>query len=520
MKNSIRISRVILLILSIFLIHSCEEKPTAPVISTTAVTAISYTTATSGGEVTNEGGTPVTARGVCWNISLDPTTTNNKTSDGTGIGSFSSSLIGLTAGTTYYVRAYATNIVGTSYGNQVTFTTSQIALATLTTTAITAITSSTAVSGGNITADNGSSVTARGVCWSTSANPTIALSTKTTDATGTGSFTSSITGLAPGTTYYVRAYATNSVGPAYGNQITLITLATLPTITTTSLSSITATSAISGGTITSDGGAPITAKGVCWSTSQTPTIVNFKTNDGTGTGTFTSSITGLTAGVTYYVRAYATNSAGTAYGNQLIANGLTADINNLVPQSIIDEMKRLGMPINTGVTPPTLNGVYNVAPFILVNSNIVNDYAIGTLFQDMHIQFSQQDNSRLTLRVDYVNLWAGIVYSSGYGVASFIVGSGKTFTVFVKVLDTRTSGETADLVYVLSGSVEANSISNFYFANFMLDNHGYTSVYMKNGEGRVIYDSDGVSEKIPSLTKGAQMVTKGNSVILPDPNGK
>jgi len=194
MKNLIRISRVILFILTIFLIHSCEpDKP--PLVSTTAVTAISYTTATSGGEVTDDGGATVTARGVCWNTSLDPTISNSKTSDGTGTGSFTSSLTGLTAGTTYYVRAYATNSAGTGYGNQVSFSTLQVAAPVLTTTAITSITSTTAVSGGNITADNGSSVTARGVCWGIAINPTIALSTKTTDGPGTGSFVSNLINL-------------------------------------------------------------------------------------------------------------------------------------------------------------------------------------------------------------------------------------------------------------------------------------------------------------------------------------
>ncbi len=98
-----------------------------------------------------------------------------------------------------------------------------ILVPTVSTTAISAITFNTASSGGNVTSDGGASVTARGVCWSTSANPTIALSTKTSDGTGTGSFTSSITGLAPNTLYYVRAYATNSVGTAYGNEVTFTT---------------------------------------------------------------------------------------------------------------------------------------------------------------------------------------------------------------------------------------------------------------------------------------------------------
>ena len=86
--------------------------------------------------------------------------------------------------------------------------------------------STTANSGGNIT-DGGASVTARGVVWNTSQNPTIALSTKTIDGTGTGNFSSAISGLTPNTTYYLRAYATNSAGTAYGNEITFTTMPTI-----------------------------------------------------------------------------------------------------------------------------------------------------------------------------------------------------------------------------------------------------------------------------------------------------
>src|SRR5450759_2709884 len=92
---------------------------------------------------------------------------------------------------------------------------------------------------------------------------------------------------------------------------------TLAPLTTTAASAITLTTAISGGNITSDGGATITARGVCWNTSTGPTVANSKTTDGSGPGSFASSLTGLTAGATYYIRAYATNSAGTAYGNEV-----------------------------------------------------------------------------------------------------------------------------------------------------------------------------------------------------------
>jgi len=286
-----------------------------PTITTTAASNITSTTASSGGNVTSDGGSAIASRGVCWSTSANPTTANSHTTDGTGTGAFTSSITGLNPGTIYHVRAYATNSVGTSYGNEVTFTTIAVA-PTVTTTAVSNIGSTTASSGGNVISDGGAAVTARGVCWSTSANPTTSDS-HTTDGTGTGAFTSSITGLTPGTTYHVRAYATNSVGTSYGNDVTFTTIAVAPTVTTTVVSNITATTATSGGNVTDAGGAAVTARGVCWSTSANPTISDSHTTDGTGTGIFTSSITGLTPGTTYHVRAYATNSVGTSYGSDI-----------------------------------------------------------------------------------------------------------------------------------------------------------------------------------------------------------
>ena len=318
---------------------------------------ISLTTATLAGEVENAGASSVTSRGVCWGTSANPTISDNYINVGSGLGAFNTSITGLTPGTTYYVRAYATNSAGTDYGTQQTFTTlSAITFPTLSTSSVSSITQTTATSGGNISSNGGATITASGVCWSTSQNPTTSNSFTTDNATS-GNYTSSITGLTAHTTYYVRAYATNSAGTAYGAQQTFTTLAvvtvpTIPTLSTSSVSSITQTTATSGGNISSNGGATITASGVCWSTSQNPTTSNSYTTDNATSGSYTSAITGLTANNTYYVRAYATNSAGTAYGNQqtftttspvgfvLTFSGIFANSQQVSPDSVrIDNTK-------------------------------------------------------------------------------------------------------------------------------------------------------------------------------------
>ena len=116
------------------------------------------------------------------------------------------------------------------------------------------------------------------------------------------------------------------MGTAYSSATIFSALASAPVLITTSLSAVTTTSATTGGNIPDDGGAPITARGVCWNTSASPTIGNSKTTDGTGIGIFTSSITGLTANTTYYVRAYATNSIGTAYGDEAVLKTFTGTV--------------------------------------------------------------------------------------------------------------------------------------------------------------------------------------------------
>ena len=178
------------------------------------------------------------------------------------------------------------------------------------------ISSNTASITTTINTDGGNTITSRGVVWNTSINPTIALSTKTSSGTGTGTINASLTGLTASTVYYVRTYATNANGTVYGNEISLTTTGIIPSLTTTAASSININGFTTGGNISSDGGNLVTYRGICWSTSANPTINDNRILGGISTGTFTITLSNLNVATTYYVRAFATNSAGTAYGNQ------------------------------------------------------------------------------------------------------------------------------------------------------------------------------------------------------------
>ena len=199
-------------------------KKVLPTVTTNAVTNIKATTATCGGYVSSDGNATVTARGICWSTKPNPTINDNKINNGSGTGSFTSYMSGLQDGTTYYVRAYATNEKGTSYGEEKTFTTVEIVLPIITTNTVTNITTNSATCGGNVTYDGNATVTARGVCWGTSPNPTIEKDNKINNGSGTGSFKSYMSGLKDGTTYYVRAYASNKKGTSYGEERTFTTL--------------------------------------------------------------------------------------------------------------------------------------------------------------------------------------------------------------------------------------------------------------------------------------------------------
>jgi len=340
--------RVLLAGIFLATMTTCKKRADeAPSVVTNVISNITHATAYGGGTVSSEGTSSVTSRGICWSTASNPGISDAHTSDGNGAGSFTSSMAGLSPNTIYYVRAYATNGTGTAYGNLVSFTTTFDGTGlTVATSAIANITKTTATSGGIVVLQGNMPVTSRGVCWATSSNPTIA-DAHSSDGSGTGGFTSNITGLAEVTRYYVRAYATNSEGTTYGNELNFRTagIGLPPSVFTDSVTNITTTGATAGGKVSSQGSSPVTARGVCWSTSSLPTTAGTHSSDGSGTGVFASNIEGLTTNTPYFVRAYATNIYGTTYGIQ--AGFVTTGSGGFLPCTTVPTLIYEGKTYNT-----------------------------------------------------------------------------------------------------------------------------------------------------------------------------
>jgi hypothetical protein len=192
-----------------------------PVISTTAVSSISYSTATSGYVIKSIGGTSIAEKGICWSTTANPTVLNTKIVSATFTPISALALTGLTSGSTIYIRAFATNSGGTAYGEQLSFSTLSYSLPVVeTTSAVYNYSTNKATCLINVKSNGGCALTERGVCWSTSKNPTIANS-KYASGLSVGQFYAIMSSLNLNSTYYVRGYATNCAGTGYGAQLTV-----------------------------------------------------------------------------------------------------------------------------------------------------------------------------------------------------------------------------------------------------------------------------------------------------------
>ena len=262
--------------------------PSTPVLLTGEADEVTATSAHCQATVVSSGNSAIIECGFVYDIYQYPTTETHKVSANLNNNRFDA-VLPLIPNTTYYVRSYARNNIGIGYGEQCTST---------------------------LIADGGSPVSECGVCWSTTPNPTIE-NLHYGQPNQTSTIQHRITNLQPNTRYYIRSYARNTAGIAYGPATSIVTLNGLPTVTTINATDITDHSAVAGGNVAM-GDFPILKRGVCYSTTPMPTVSSNHTSDGSGSGTFTSQLFNLTPGTTYYYRAFATNVVGTSYGEQFV----------------------------------------------------------------------------------------------------------------------------------------------------------------------------------------------------------
>lgn len=317
MKKSYSIFTFILMLLV-----GCSPDPEKPTVTTIEVTNVTNSSAEVVCDITDDGGADVTTRGVCWSTQEIPTIeADNTISSGNGIGSYNVVIDRLTSSVTYYVRAYAINSEGTSYGETKVFTTKKtIDTPTIQTNLVYGITSTSAICGGNVISDGGTEVTSRGVCWSTAENPTFDSDFSAGCGSGIGKFETEINNLTPNTTYYLRAYAVNAEGTSYGVTVVFTTNNSVgkPVVKTNEVSDITGTTVKCGGNVISDGGSEVTSRGVCWSKINSPTVEDgLSMGGGSGVGIFEIELSDLEPNTKYYVRAYAINNKGISYGEEV-----------------------------------------------------------------------------------------------------------------------------------------------------------------------------------------------------------
>ncbi|MEJ7644799.1 MAG: hypothetical protein WKF87_09395 [Chryseolinea sp.] len=169
--------------------------------------------------------------------------------------------------------------------------------------------------------------------------------------------------------------------------------------------------------------------------------------------------------------------------------GLSKEISALVPAEILQKLKNLGMPIHEGLNPPDIQIKFHCSPLVLKATNVKDDiYDPGHVFADYFGTFYDQDNDKLTIKMDYTN-----GPETGTGLGSFISGTGSDFSVFAEI-EGEAHGDKARLIQVLSGTITNTGIKNLHLANFMLEGGDESEYWIDNGEGRVTYDSDGHSE--------------------------
>lgn len=394
------------------ILFSCEPEPQLPSVSTHPVTEVTSESALCSGMITDSGNDEISSKGFCWSTSQNPTLNDNVTTELSrnepNMEHFTATIRNLKDSTTYYVRAFATNSVGTAYGCEHTFTTLKaddnggddnggddnggddnggddnggddnggddnggddgeidVVAPTVVTLSASCISFNAVSIGGEVTADGGAEVTTRGFYWnekSVEYEGELPLNDNKVEAgSGTGAFNYQLTDLKEGTEYRVMAFATNDAGTSYGEIVYFVTEKNeieieLPTVTTVTVSEITYNTAVVSAEVLADGGADVTERGFMWNKTDVDENNSERVKVGEGLGTYSFKLLGLQEVTSYNVVAYAINSKGEIVSEPVV---FTTEANDEV---IEYEYVDLGLPSgvkwamhNVGTTYPEGHG--------------------------------------------------------------------------------------------------------------------------------------------------------------------
>lgn len=361
-----------------------------PVLITDPVSNVSQNAVTFNGTIVNEGMPSYTERGFVYSSNAQPTIDNNLgkiTSPVNNQAEFSANVSGLISNATYFVRAYAINIVDVAYGNDIVFSTAGTQT-TLSTSAVTNISATSATLNGTIINEGSPKYTEKGFCYSKNGEPTISNNKVIVSGSGIGTYTIDITNLEYQTTYYVKAYAIQNGQPLYGNTVNFSTSWTNTQVQTSAVSNVGTTSATFNGNIINEGSPAYTERGFCYSTSSNPTISSNKIAiPGSGTGIYTYNISGLDYQTTYYVKTYAIQNGVAIYGNEVDFTTVwtdsqvetsavsditttTAKLNGVIINNGSPAYSERGFCYSNSTSQPTINNI----KVIVSNSNTPGNY--------------------------------------------------------------------------------------------------------------------------------------------------
>jgi len=308
---------LVLIVITIVIVIPGCKKEEVPVVTTTAVSNITATSGTSGGNITTEGSSTVLTRGVCWSTGTTPSISDNITTDGAGAGNYASMISNLFGGTTYFVRAYATNGSGTGYGMAMSFKTSgqppNPPSATIQNA--TNIQTTSATLNATINANYYSTDVIFEYGTTTSYGSLISATQSPVSGGTNTNVSAAITSITSGTTYHYRAKAVNSLGTTYSADLSFTTLGKVPTVLTLEPTNILSVSAQINGTINPNYLSTTVTFEYGISTNY-DNVVAATQSPLTGGSNISVSVnlTSLSVGTTYHYRAKAVNSLGTTYG--------------------------------------------------------------------------------------------------------------------------------------------------------------------------------------------------------------